>query len=186
MFSFGAPSPASPPAPVQGTASPPASEQSEAPPASFPASRFSREYLKALHAQPMRAAWERHVAGAVKFIEERVLFYALAGETEYATCHIVDCAPTADTVFKASSTLSSNQPYDDVKVKPRAATAQFCALDPKTGLLIGPTFSGTRFSAPAMPDIVAKLRALFPGSRVEFVKAAPASGGKDLLLVNWS
>jgi hypothetical protein len=37
-----------------------------------------------------------------------------------------------------------------------------------------------------MPDIVAALKLVFTDADIAFVKAAPSSGGKDVLSIKWS
>ena len=146
----------------------------------------------------MKAAWSRHVTGAVEFIKTVVLSEALAGYSERDFSAIVDVVPTADEVLKAIEACSSNS-----KATPPQASA-FGApqvtygaqetwkssgkLDSKTGLLVAVSSggrSGLRFSGKCMSDIVSALKLVFPDSDVAFVKAAPSSGGKDVLSVRW-
>jgi len=154
---------------------------------------FSRAYLRALHEKPMKAAWSRHVTGAVEFIKTVVLREALAGYSERDFSSIVDIVPTADEVLKAIVDCSPNPtttPPPGVSFTGAPETWKASGkLDSKTGLLVAVSSSGRsglRFSGQCMPDIVSALKLVFPDSDVAFVKAAPSSGGKDVLSVRWS
>ena len=152
-------------------------------------STYSRASLRALHEEPMKVAWSRHVNGAVEFIKTVVLSEALAGYSERDFSAIVDVVPTADEVLKA---------IEDCSPKPKATPPQAYGaqetwtasgkLDSKTGLLVAVSSggrSGLRFSGKCMSDIVSALKLVFPDSDVAFVKAVPSSGGKDVLSVRW-
>lgn len=145
----------------------------------------------------MKAAWSRHVTGAVEFIKERVLSEALAGYTARDFSAIIDAVPTADEVLEAIS-LHETQAAAPFQLSPSFHGTAFGApetwkasgkLDPKTGLLLAVSMlSGKtelRLSGQCMPDIVAALKRVFTDSDVEFVKAAPSSGGKDVLSIKW-
>ena len=139
-------------------------------------------------------AWARHVAGAVEFIKSNVLSEALAGYKQQDISSIIDVVPAADEVLEA---IGSH------KTAPAPATGFTPAstygvpetwkasgkLDPKTGLLLLVSSTGKyslRLSAQCMPDIVAALKRIFTDVDIEFVRAAPASGGKDVLSIKWS
>ena len=139
---------------------------------------FSRADLRALHEKPMREAWARHVAGAANFVKQEVLRAALAGATVYNNTCIVDAVPCLDAVLDAKA-KSNNGALFGAPITGKALSP----LDPKSGLLV--SGYGTRIAEPCMADIVAALKAVFPDSRVSFAKAAPASGGKDVLTVAW-
>lgn len=151
---------------------------------------FSRADLRALHEKPMREAWARHVAGAVEFVKQEVLRAALAGATVYNNTYIVDAVPCADAVLEAKAKTT---PLSAFGLGAPSASGTFPAgktggkafnpLNAKSGLLA--SGSGMQFAEPCMADIVAALKAVFPDSRVSFVKTAPASGGKDVLTVAW-
>lgn len=46
-------------------------------------------------------------------------------------------------------------------------------------------FAGNYVSAQCAPDVVAALQALFPDAGISFIKAEPASGGRDVLKIVW-
>lgn len=165
---------------------------------------YSRAFLRALHEQPMAAARARHVSGAVEFVKAQVLTAALAGHTERDFSLIVDAMPTADEVLEAIGSCSKVAPaatllgggfaphhggFSFGAAEPAETWEASGKLDPKSGLLLAAsTASGKtelRFATQCMPDIVAALRLVFTDADIAFVKAAPASGGKDILCVKW-
>ncbi len=166
---------------------------SEAPTAPAPAASssnedevivFSRADLRALHAKPMKEAWDLHVTAAVSFITQKVLKEALAGYSGYDNAYVVHATPTPDNVLEAMGKIK-DAPRVYSALETWSSTGK---LDPKTGLIVSTSSSGNtalRIAAPCMDDIVAALKGVFPDSEVEFVKAAPASGGKDVLSVRW-
>jgi hypothetical protein len=143
---------------------------------------LSRADLRAMHEKPMKDAWMRHVTGVTKFIKEGVLIAALAGFTVYNNTYISSAVPCADSVFEAKTKAEAvvQRPF---QIGNTAAGPTFGKLDIK-GLLCEHG-GNLKLSEPCMNDIVAALKTEFPDSKVAFVKAAPASGGKDVLTVCW-
>ena len=151
---------------------------------------YSRAFLRTLHEKPMKEAWSRHVSGAVEFIKSKVLSDALAGYTARDFSDFVDALPTADEVLQAIDAC-----------KPKAASSGSSSsygapetwkssgkLDLKTGLLFASSSSGRTallFSGRCMDAIVSALKLVFPDSDIAFNKAAPSSGGKDVLSIRW-
>lgn len=135
----------------------------------------------------MKEAWALHVAAATKHVKKEVLKAALAGSLVYNNAHIIDAVPCPDAVLEAQQgaemTAYRGGPFGGVGAGEVRKTKTFGKLDPKSGLIT--SGYGLSFSEPCMDDIVLALKSEFPDSKVAFVKAAPASGGKDVLTVSW-
>lgn len=142
-----------------------------------------------MHEKPMKEARKLHINGAVRFIKESVLIAALAGHSSYSNSCISSAVPCADAVLEAMTKAASSGAGIQSQTAKGANAPSYGKLDLKTGLMIGSSIAGCgmsmRLSEPCMADIVAALKAEFPDSKVAFVKAAPASGGKDVLTVCW-
>ncbi len=112
---------------------------------------------------------------------------ALAGNTAVDFTAVIDVRPMADEVLKAKGVQMTAPPAGYKMPATWTTTGQ---LDPASGLLVAQSSHGgekqLRLSAPAMEDIVAALKIVFPDSKIEFARAAPSSEGKHVLSINWA
>jgi len=131
----------------------------------------------------MQEAWAMHVAAATKYVKKEVLKAALAGSLVYNNAQIMDAVPCPGAALEAQQGTEMTAYRGGVGAAEVRKTKTFGKLDPKSGLIT--SGYGLSFAEPCMDDIVLALKSEFPDSKVAFVKAAPASGGKNVLTVSW-